>query len=110
MAEAADHDRAIRRRLTRLEAVVLELVVASQPSLVPRLVGSEPGASSADVSLEQLASGRWVAWGGSAVARGATRAEALQSLGRLLDEDPMISSAAMAAGRAIAAELGLGKA
>ncbi len=45
--------------------------------LVPRLMGNEPGSSSADVSLEQLPSGRWVAWGGSAVAAGATRAEAL---------------------------------
>ena len=43
---------------------------------------------SADVSLEQLASGRWVAWGGGVIAGGATRAEALASLGSLLDEHP----------------------
>src|SRR6266545_4626500 len=109
MAQAAGHDdRALRRRVTRLEAIVLELAAASRPSLVPRLMGNEPGSSSADVSLEQLPSGRWVAWGGSAVAAGATRAEALSSLGRLLDEHPTIPDEAMAAGQAIAAELGLG--
>jgi hypothetical protein len=65
MAQAAGHDdRALRRRVTRLEAIVLELAAASRPSLVPRLMGNEPGSSSADVSLEQLPSGRWVAWGG----------------------------------------------
>jgi len=51
-----------------------------------------------------------VAWGGSAVAGGATRAEALSSLGRLLDEYPTIPDEAMEAGQAIAAELGLEKA
>ena len=111
MAQAAGNDdRALRRRLTRLEAIVLELAAASRPSLVPRLMGNEPGSSSADVSLEQLPSGRWVAWGGSAVAGGATWAEALSSLGRLLDEYPTIPDEAIAAGQAIAAELGLGKA
>jgi hypothetical protein len=111
MAQAAGQDdRAIRRRLTRLEAIVLELAAASRPSLVSRLMGNEPGSTSADVSLEQLASGRWVAWGGSAVAGGATRAEALSSLGRLLDEYPTTADEAIEAGQAIAAELGLGKA
>jgi hypothetical protein len=111
MAQATGpDDRAIRRRLTRLEAIVLELAAASRPSLVPRLMGSEPGSSSADVSLEQLPSGRWVAWGGSAVAGGATREEALSSLGRLLDESPTIPDEAIAAGQAIAADLGLEKA
>ncbi|HKF19187.1 MAG TPA: hypothetical protein VKF14_18655 [Candidatus Dormibacteraeota bacterium] len=107
---AGNDDRALRRRVTRLEAIVLELAAASRPSLIPRLMGNEPGASSADVSLEQLPSGRWVAWGGSAVAGGATRAEALSSLGRLLDEYPTIPDEAIAAGQAIAAQLGLGKA
>jgi hypothetical protein len=107
---ASNDDRALRRRVTRLEAIVLELAAASRPSLVPRLMGNEPGANSADVSLEQLPSGRWVAWGGSAVAGGTTRAEALSSLGRLLDEYPAIPDEAVAAGQAIAAELGLGKA
>ena len=111
MAQAAGHDdRAIRRRLTRLEAIVLELAAVSRPNLVARLMGNEPGSSSADVSLEQLASGRWVAWGGSAVAGGATRAEALSSLGRLLDEHPTIPDEAIEAGQALAAELGFGKA
>ncbi len=111
-AQAAGHDdRVIRRRLTRLEAIVLELAAASRPSLVPRLMGNEPGSSSADVSLEQLASGRWVAWGVSAVAGGATRAEALfVSVGRVFDEYPTIPDEAIEAGQAIAAVLGLGKA
>ena len=69
-----------------------------------------PGSSSPDVSLEQLPSGRWAAWCGSAVAGGAMRAEALSSLGRLLDEHPTIPDDAILAGQAIAAELGLGKA
>jgi hypothetical protein len=111
MAQAAGQDdRALRRRVTRLEAIVLELAAASRPSLVPRLMGNEPGSNSADVSLEQLPSGRWVAWGGSAVAGGTTRAEALSSLGSLLDDYPTIPDEAIAAGQAIAAELGLGKA
>ena len=110
MAQAAGDDgRALRRRVSRLEAIVLELAAASRPSLVPRLMGNEPGASSADVSLEQLPSGRWVAWGGSAVAGGATRAEALSSLGRILDEYPTVPDEAIATGRAIAFELGLRK-
>jgi len=62
------------------------------------------------VSLEQLPSGRWVAWGGGAVAGGATRAEALCSLGRLLDDHPTIPDEAITAGQAIAAEVGLGMA
>ncbi len=99
-------DRAIRRRLTRLEAIVLELAAASRPSLIPRLMGNEPGSSSADVSLEQLASGRRVAWGKGAVAGGATREEALSSLGRLLDEYPTVPDEAIKAGQTIAAELG----
>ena len=111
MARAAGNDdRALRGRVTRLEAIVLELAAASRPSLVARLMGNEPGSSSADVSLEQLPSGRWVAWGGSAVAGGTTRAEALSSLGRLLDEDPTIPDEAIVAGQAIAVELGLRKA
>src|SRR5262245_61227568 len=111
MAQATGpDDRAIRRRLTRLEAIVLELAATSRPSLVPRLMGNEPGSSSADVSLERLPSGRWVAWGGSAVAGGATREEALSGLGSLLDKYPMVPADAIEAGQAIAAELGLGKA
>src|SRR5438445_12279424 len=101
--------RASAKRLTRLEAIVLELAAVSRPNLVARLMGNEPGSSSADVSLEQLASGRWVAWGGTAVAGGATRAEALSSLGRLLDEHPTIPDEASEAGQTIAAELGFGR-
>lgn len=107
---AGNDDRALRRRVTRLEAIVLEpgRCLASEPGAAAE--GNEPGGSSADVSLEQLPSGRWVAWGGSAVAGGATRAEALSSLGRLLDDYPTIPDEAIAAGQAIAAELVLGKA
>jgi hypothetical protein len=91
-------------------AIVLELAAASRPSLVPRLMGHEPGLSSVDVSLEQLPGGRWVAWGGSAVAGSATRAEVLSGLGRLLDQYPTIPDEAIAAGQAIAAEPGAWKA
>lgn len=60
-----------------------------------------------EVTLEQLPSGRWSAWGGSAVAGGLNRAEALMRLGRLLDEYPVVPDEAIRAGQAIAAEQGL---
>jgi hypothetical protein len=94
--------------LARLEAALVELAAATRPSLVPHLIGGESASGWADVSLEQLPSGRWVAWGGSAIAGGATRREALSNLGGLLDESPRIPTEAIDVGRAIAAELGLG--
>lgn len=108
MAHAAQPgDRAIRRRLARLEAAVLELAAASRPGLIPRLMVTEPAAETADVYLEQAESGRWVAWGGSLISGGATREEALAALGRLLDEYPTIPSEAVTMGQQIAAEMGL---
>lgn len=60
-----------------------------------------------NVVLDRLPSGRWLAWGGGYLAAGDTRAEALGSLGDLLDENPTVPEEAIARGRAIAEELGL---
>src|ERR1700730_384431 len=64
LARAPVHDdRTIRRRLTRLEEIVLELVAASRPSLVPRpdgqRTGTELGGRVFGAARERAMGGMW---------------------------------------------------
>jgi hypothetical protein len=69
-------------------------------------MGTEPTAGTADVYLEQLPSGRWVAWGGSLIGGGGHAGRGSLRSGRLLDEHPTIPSEAAVMGQQIAAEMG----
>jgi hypothetical protein len=114
--EERDESIASEPRLTPellVEAMIVKLSEVERRVAVLEGKGAAPVTADAEVRLHHLPSGRWSSSGLGAIGAGATRGEALASLGRLLDEYPTLPEPppeAIEWAQRIAAERGYGSA